>query len=63
VVRYGAFVRLEPGVEGLLNVSELADRKVESSEGVVEAGDEIEVRVLRVDAPGRKISLSRRGLS
>jgi small subunit ribosomal protein S1 len=63
VVRYGAFVRLEPGVEGLLHVSELPDREVGSSEGVVQAGDEIEVRVLRVDAAGRKISLSRRGLS
>ena len=49
-----------PGLEGLLHISELADHKVESPEDVVKVGDEIEVKVLRVDAADRKIGLSRK---
>jgi small subunit ribosomal protein S1 len=47
-------------LEGLLHISELADHKVESPEEVVKVGDEIEVRVLRVDRAERKIGLSRK---
>src|SRR5262249_5419680 len=51
------------GLEGLLHISELADHKVESPEEVVKVGDEIEVKVLRVDAADRKIGLSRKRLT
>ena len=51
-----------PGLEGLLHISELAEHKVESPEDVVQAGEEIEVRILRVDVGDRKIALSRRRL-
>src|SRR5438445_6772162 len=57
---FGVFVELEPGLEGLLHISELADQKVESPEEVVKVGDEIEVKVLRVDPADRKIGLSRK---
>jgi small subunit ribosomal protein S1 len=60
LTNFGVFVELEPGLEGLLHVSELADHKIESPEEVVKVGDEIEVRILRVDAGDRKIGLSRR---
>lgn len=60
LTNFGVFVELEQGLEGLLHISELADRKVDSPEEVVKVGDEIEVRVLRVDAEDRKIGLSRR---
>ena len=50
LTNFGVFVELEPGLEGLLHISELADHKVESPEDVVKVGDEIEVKVLRVDA-------------
>src|SRR6184192_885894 len=60
LTNFGVFVELEPGLEGLLHVSELSDDKVESPEEVVKVGDEIEVKVLRVDAADRKIGLSRR---
>jgi small subunit ribosomal protein S1 len=60
LTNFGVFVELEPGLEGLLHISELADEKVESPEDVVKVGDEIEVRVLRVDAADRKIGLSRK---
>src|SRR5262249_9712356 len=62
LTNFGVFVELEPGLEGLLHISELADEKVESPEEVVKVGDEIEVKVLRVDAADRKIGLSRRRL-
>ena len=48
----------KPGLEGLLHISELSDDKVESPEEVVKVGDEVEVKVLRVDAKDRKIGLS-----
>ena len=58
VTNFGVFVELEEGLEGLLHVSELADRKVDNPEEVVKAGEEIEVKVLRVDTDDRKIGLS-----
>jgi small subunit ribosomal protein S1 len=60
LTNFGVFVELEPGLEGLLHISELADHKVDSPESVVKVGDEIEVKVLRVDAADRKIGLSRK---
>jgi small subunit ribosomal protein S1 len=63
LTNFGVFVELEPGLEGLLHISELADHKVESPEDVVKVGDEIEVKILRVDAADRKIGLSRKRLT
>jgi small subunit ribosomal protein S1 len=60
LTNFGVFVELEPGLEGLLHISELADHKVENPEEVVKVGDPIEVRVLRVDPAERKIGLSRK---
>jgi len=62
LTNFGVFVELEPGLEGLLHISELADHKVESPDDVVKVGDEIEVKVLRVDVGERKIGLSRKRL-
>jgi small subunit ribosomal protein S1 len=62
LTNFGVFIELEPGLEGLLHISELSDQKVESPEEVVKVGDEIEVKVLRVDASDRKIGLSRKRL-
>lgn len=60
VTNFGVFVELEPGLEGLLHVSEMADHKIDNPEDIVKVGEEIEVRVLRVDAGERKVGLSRR---
>ena len=60
ITNFGVFVGLEDGLEGLLHISELADHKVENPEDVVKVGEEIEVKVLRVDADERKIGLSRK---
>jgi len=60
ITNFGVFVGLEDGLEGLLHISELADHKVENPEEIVHVGEEIEVKVLRVDADERKIGLSRK---
>jgi small subunit ribosomal protein S1 len=62
ITNFGVFVELEPGLEGLLHISELSDQQVETPEDVVKVGDEIEVKVLRVDAKDRKIGLSRKNI-
>lgn len=58
VTRFGAFVELHPGVEGLIHISELSDGRVARVEDVVQPGQEVEVRVLAVDPEARRISLS-----
>src|SRR5207253_6237761 len=58
LTNFGVFVELEPGLEGLLHISELSEAKVESPEEVVKVGDEIDVKVLRVDSKERKIGLT-----
>ena len=60
ITNFGVFVGLEDGLEGLLHISELSDDKVENPEDLVNVGDELEVKVLRVDTDERKIGLSRR---
>jgi len=60
LTNFGVFVELEPDLEGLLHISELADHKVDSPKDVVKTGEEIEVKILRVDADSRKIGLSLR---
>ncbi|TWT33250.1 30S ribosomal protein S1 [Blastopirellula retiformator] len=60
ITNFGVFVGLEDGLEGLLHISELADEKVENPEDVVKVGDDIEVKILRVDTDERKIGLSRK---
>ena len=60
ITNFGVFVGLEDGLEGLLHISELSDQKIENPQDVVNVGDEIEVKVLRVDTEERKIGLSRK---
>jgi small subunit ribosomal protein S1 len=58
ITNFGVFVELEQDLEGLLHISELADHKVENPQDVVKAGDEVDVKILRVDKADRKIGLS-----
>jgi small subunit ribosomal protein S1 len=60
ITNFGVFVGLQDGLEGLLHISELADHKVDNPEEVVKVGEEIEVKILRVDTEERKIGLSRK---
>jgi small subunit ribosomal protein S1 len=58
ITNFGVFVELEDDLEGLLHISELADHKVENPEDIVKVGDDVEVKILRVDIDDRKIGLS-----
>ena len=58
IANFGVFVELEPGLEGLLHISEISDQKVEKPEDLVKVGQEVEVKILRVDSDERKIGLS-----
>ncbi len=58
ITNFGVFVELEDDLEGLLHISELADHKVENPQDVVNQGQELEVKILRVDLDERKIGLS-----
>ena len=60
LTNFGAFVELEPDLEGLLHISELADHKIEKPQDIVKLDEEIEVKILRVDTEARKIGLSLR---
>jgi predicted RNA-binding protein with RPS1 domain len=62
IADFGAFVRLEPGVEGLVHVSELASRRVRSVADVVKEGQPVECRVLSVDPDEQRMSLSIKAL-
>ena len=58
LVPFGAFVRVEDGIEGLVHISELAERHVELPEQVVTVGSDIFVKVIDIDLERRRISLS-----
>jgi small subunit ribosomal protein S1 len=58
ITNFGAFVKLEEDLEGLLHISELSDTKVTNVEDVLKPGMKVEVRVIRVDTEERKIGLS-----
>jgi small subunit ribosomal protein S1 len=60
LVSFGAFVEVAEGVEGLIHISELADHHVETPDEIVRSGDEVEARIIDVDAKRRRLSLSLR---
>jgi small subunit ribosomal protein S1 len=59
---FGAFVELEDGVEGLLHVSELSHERVNKPDDVVQVGQELILKVIKLDAEERKIGLSLRAI-
>jgi small subunit ribosomal protein S1 len=58
---FGAFVEIVPGVDGLIHISEMTDRRISHPSEAVEVGQSVKVTVLKVDATARRISLSLRG--
>src|SRR5688500_12135450 len=58
IANFGVFVELEPGLEGLLHISEISDQKIEKPEEALKVGQELDVKILRVDSDERKIGLS-----
>lgn len=58
LTNFGAFLELGKGIEGLLHISELSNEKVNNPADVVNIGDDLEVRVIRIEPEARKIGLS-----
>jgi small subunit ribosomal protein S1 len=63
VVRFGAFIEIEPGLEGLLHVSELADIAPRDPRDLVKEGDRLLVRIIRIQGWRRRMGLSLRQVS
>jgi small subunit ribosomal protein S1 len=63
VMDFGAFVELEPGVEGLIHVSEMSHDRVEDPRSVVNEGDAVKAEVITVDPQDRRIGLSMKTVS
>ena len=63
ILEFGAFVEILPGKEGLLHVSEIAWTKTEKVEDVLKVGDEVDVKLLEIDAKTGKMRLSMRALT
>jgi len=61
IEKFGAFVEILPGKEGLVHISQLANERVDRVENVVHIGDTITVKVTEIDSQGR-INLSRKAL-
>ena len=60
LVSFGAFVEVAEGVEGLIHISELAEHHVETPDEIIRSGDEVDARIIDVDARRRRLSLSLR---
>ncbi len=63
ITDFGAFVELEPGIEGLVHISELSDRRVNNVQDVLKVGDEKDFRILEIDEEQRKVRLSLKAAS
>jgi small subunit ribosomal protein S1 len=62
LMQFGAFVKLEPGIEGLIHISELGHGRVFRTSDVLSEGQEVEAKVLSVDSDAQRISLSLKAL-
>jgi small subunit ribosomal protein S1 len=60
LVPFGAFVRVAQGIEGLVHISEISEQHIDSPESVLTVGDNVRVKVIEVDVPRRRVSLSMR---
>jgi small subunit ribosomal protein S1 len=63
VTDFGAFVEIEPGIEGLVHVSELREERTESPRDVVKEGDEVDVKIIDINTADRKVALSIKALA
>ena len=63
IVPFGAFVELEPGLDGLIHISQVAQKRIEKVEDVLELNQEVDVKVLELNIEARRISLSIKALT
>ena len=62
ITKFGAFVRILPGIDGLVHISEISNERVEKVSDVLKVGDEVKVKLLDVDFDKKRISLSMKAL-
>ena len=62
IMSYGAFAEILPEVDGLIHISQIADRRIEKTEDVLSIGDEVEAKIIAINWETKKISLSIRAL-
>ena len=62
LMTFGAFAEIIPGVDGLIHISQIADRRIGKPEDVLSEGQEVKVKITDVDAENKRISLSIRAL-
>ena len=62
VTDFGAFVEIEPGIEGLVHVSEIKDERVENPRDVLAEAQEVDVKIIDINTTDRKIALSMKAL-
>ena len=62
LMTFGAFAEILPGVDGLIHISQIADRRINKPEDVLSEGQEVKVKITDVDAENKRISLSIRAL-
>src|SRR5699024_11210449 len=60
LANFGAFARIEDGIEGLIHVSELAEERIQHPKQVVQEGQELILRIIRIDPQRRRMGLSLR---
>jgi small subunit ribosomal protein S1 len=58
LVPFGAFVRVAEGVEGLVHISELSERHIETADQVINVGQKVQIKIVEIDGERRRISLS-----
>ncbi len=62
ITSFGAFAQIIDGVDGLIHISQLADRRVENVKDIVSVGDEVQVKIIGIDLESNRISISMRAL-
>ena len=62
MMTFGAFAEIIPGVDGLIHISQIADRRIGKPEDVLSVGQEVDVKIIDIDAENKRISLSIRAL-
>ena len=62
VTTFGAFAQIVPGVDGLIHISQIADKKIDSVANVLKVGETIEAKIVAIDEENKKVSLSSRAL-
>ena len=59
---FGAFARVIPGIDGLIHISQIADRRIEKPSDVLKIGDKVQAKIIGIDFDKKRVSLSIRAL-